>query len=293
MEHDTLDKRLGMILTRLNTGERLSLSALAREFNVTERTLQRDFNDRLSYLPIERENSTYFIDPKFLGRQRKSDIKPLLEMLGLSQIFPSFDELLFSQLNTDQIVPFLFRNIKVEDTTGYEETFKSITLAIQENRKVKFYYKRKAYNEVSPYRLVNDRGWWYLVGIHSSTLKSFKVLNLCGVNISKQLFERHSDIDRQVVEGTLVWITDSPTEVVLRIESTIASHFRKTSLFPNQQLLKDLDNGSLLVTASITDQKQIIPILKYWLPDVEILSPVELKQSLLYELQFSIDQLSR
>lgn len=46
--HDTLAKRLGLILTRLNTGERLSLAMLSREFGVTERTLQRDFNERLN-----------------------------------------------------------------------------------------------------------------------------------------------------------------------------------------------------------------------------------------------------
>ena len=58
MEHDTLAKRRGLILTRLNTGERLTLANLSMEFNVTQRTLQRDFNERLNYLPIEREGST-------------------------------------------------------------------------------------------------------------------------------------------------------------------------------------------------------------------------------------------
>ncbi len=291
--YDKLAKRLGIILTRLNSGEHLNLSDLERDFNVSKRTLQRDFNDRLSYLPIQRENSTYFIDPRFLGRQRKSDVKPLLEMLGLSQIFPSFDELLFSQLSTERVAPFLFRNIKIEDTTGYEETFKSVTLAIQEKRKVKFHYKQKAYNEVSPYRLVNDRGWWYLAAVHNGSLKSFKVLNIAKVCVSNHQFALRPEIEKQVTDGCLMWVTDSPIEIVLRIDSTIAGHFRKADILPSQQLLKDLDDGSLLVTSSITDQKQIIPILKYWLPDIEILSPAELKQSLLYELQFSIDQLSK
>ena len=203
MEHDTLAKRLGLILTRLNTGERLTLADLSMEFNVTQRTLQRDFNERLNYLPIERDGSTYFIDVKYLGRQGKQDIKPILTMLGLSSIFPSFDALSFTRLNDNQVAPFLFRELKIEDVSSYEETFKLLTSAIQNN------------------------------------------------------------------------------------------HFRNTNILPEQKLLKILDDDSLLVTSTITNQKQIIPILKYWLPDIEILSPVELKQSLLYELQFSIDQLSR
>ncbi|WP_390903073.1 DeoR family transcriptional regulator, partial [Vibrio kanaloae] len=50
-EHDKLAKRLGIILTRLNTGEKLHLEDLSREFGVARRTLNRDFNERLNYLP--------------------------------------------------------------------------------------------------------------------------------------------------------------------------------------------------------------------------------------------------
>ena len=293
MEHDTLAKRLGLILTRLNTGERLTLADLSMEFNVTQRTLQRDFNERLNYLPIERDGSTYFIDVKYLGRQGKQDVKPILEMLGLSSIFPSFDALSFTRLNDNQVAPFLFRELKIEDVSSYEETFKLLTSAIQNNQIIRFCYKQKTYRDVSPYRLVNDRGWWYLAAIHNDTLKSYKVAQVSKVDVASQHFKRRKEVDDHVIDGSMIWLTDSPIEVVLRIDTSIASHFRNTNILPEQKLLKILDDDSLLVTSSITNQKQIIPILKYWLPDIEILSPVELKQSLLYELQFSIDQLSR
>lgn len=293
MEHDTLAKRLGLILTRLNTGERLTLANLSMEFNVTQRTLQRDFNERLNYLPIERDGSTYFIDVKYLGRQGKQDVKPILEMLGLSSIFPSFDAISFTRLNDNQVAPFLFRELKIEDVSSYEETFKLLTSAIQNNQIIRFSYKQKTYRDVSPYRLVNDRGWWYLAAIHNDSLKSYKVAQVSKVDVASQHFKRRKEVDDHVIDGSMVWLTDSPIEVVLRIDTSIASHFSNTNILPEQKLLKILDDDSLLVTSTITNQKQIIPILKYWLPDIEILSPVELKQSLLYELQFSIDQLSR
>jgi predicted DNA-binding transcriptional regulator YafY len=293
MEHDTLAKRLGLILTRLNMGERLTLANLSMEFNVTQRTLQRDFNERLNYLPIEREGSTYFIDVRYLGRQGKQDIKPILKMLGLSSIFPSFDALSFTRLNDNQVAPFLFRELKIEDVSSYEETFKLVTSAIQNNQVIRFCYKQKTYRDVSPYRLVNDRGWWYLAAIHNETLKSYKVAQVSKVDVASQHFKRRKEVDDHVIDGSMIWLTDSPIEVVLRIDTSIASHFRSTNILPEQKLLKILDDDSLLVTSTITNQNQIIPILKYWLPDIEILSPVELKQSLLYELQFSIDQLSK
>lgn len=291
--HDTLAKRLGLILTRLNTGERLLLSTLAVEFGVTERTLQRDFNERLNYLPIEREGSSYYLNPRYLGNTRKSDIKPVLDMLGLSKIFPSFDALSFSRLSHNEVPPFLFRDMKVEDVSNYQTTFKSLTLAIQSLQIISFTYKQQQYQDVSPYRLVNDRGWWYLAAIHNNALKSLKVANINEVTVKQQNFVRNKSVDTQIAESAMLWLSDKAIEVVLRVDSAIASHFTHSKLLPEQQLLKVLDDDSLLVTSTITDRKQIIPILKYWLPDIEILSPNELKQSLVYELQFSIDQLSR
>ena len=292
-EHDTLAKRLGLILTRLNSGERLNLSHLAEEFSVTERTLQRDFNERLNYLPIEREGSTYYLNPIYLGRQGKSDIKPILDMLGLSTILPSFDALSFTRLSDKQRPPFLFRDMKVEDVSEYAETFKSLTLAVQNRQLVSFEYKQQVYTLVQPYRLVNDRGCWYLAAAHNGNLKSFKVAKVSQVDIASEQFDRQTIIDDQITKGRMLWLTETPIEVVLRIDTSIASHFRASNLLPEQQILKVLDDGCLLATSLITDKKQILPALKYWLPDIEILSPSELKQALLYELQFSIDQLTR
>ncbi len=59
-EHDTLAQRLGVILTKLNNGQRLVISELAHEFNVSARTIQRDLNVRLAYLPLEREGQTTY-----------------------------------------------------------------------------------------------------------------------------------------------------------------------------------------------------------------------------------------
>ena len=48
---DTILTRLTVILSRLNDGEALSVTELAKEFNVSERTIQRDFNERLIPFP--------------------------------------------------------------------------------------------------------------------------------------------------------------------------------------------------------------------------------------------------
>ncbi len=49
--HDTLVFRLAQILVKLNQGEKLDPQALADEFGVNLRTIQRDLNVRFGYRP--------------------------------------------------------------------------------------------------------------------------------------------------------------------------------------------------------------------------------------------------
>ena len=59
-EHDKIGIRLGLIITKLNNGERFTAEELADEFNVNVRTIQRDLNERLSYIPLQKEQNYYF-----------------------------------------------------------------------------------------------------------------------------------------------------------------------------------------------------------------------------------------
>ncbi len=55
-DYDKILTRLTTILKRLNDGEALSIKDLAEEFNVSTRTIQRDFNERLISFPIIQVN---------------------------------------------------------------------------------------------------------------------------------------------------------------------------------------------------------------------------------------------
>ena len=66
--HDTLVYRLAQMLVKLNQGEKLDPQALAEEFGVNLRTIQRDLNERFAYLPLEKTDGRYHLDPAFLGK---------------------------------------------------------------------------------------------------------------------------------------------------------------------------------------------------------------------------------
>ncbi|MDF4994795.1 WYL domain-containing protein [Vibrio parahaemolyticus] len=61
-------------------------------------------------------------------------------------------------------------------------------------------------------------------------------------------------------------------------------------MLPHQQLLKELSDGSLLVSSRVSRLSDILPLLKSWIPQVEVLSPVSLKLELIRDLHATLDR---
>jgi hypothetical protein len=90
--HDTLVYRLAQMLVKLNQGERLDPQALADEFGVNLRTIQRDLNERFAYLPLEKTDGRYHLDPAFLGKLSTRDIERFASLAGVRGLFPSLSD---------------------------------------------------------------------------------------------------------------------------------------------------------------------------------------------------------
>lgn len=99
--HDRLAVRLSLIISRLMAGESLSLKTLSDEFGVTERTLQRDFHQRLVHLDLEYRNGRYSL-------RRQSSPGAIPEMLsfiqntGIARILPIRNGRLITCLTDNQ-----------------------------------------------------------------------------------------------------------------------------------------------------------------------------------------------
>ena len=97
-KHDKIATRLAIILTKLNSGEKFSIIDLEDEFGVTKRTLQRDLNDRLSYLPISKEGNLYYLEAYYLGKLNFNDIKEFASISGITKLYPTLKNAFLSSL---------------------------------------------------------------------------------------------------------------------------------------------------------------------------------------------------
>lgn len=86
--YDRLSVRLSVIISRLLAGQSLELKALANEFGVSERTLQRDFQQRLIHLDLEHSSGSYRLIRR-AGREHLPNTFAFILNSGISGIIPA------------------------------------------------------------------------------------------------------------------------------------------------------------------------------------------------------------
>ena len=292
-EHDKIAQRLGVLLTRLYSGEKLYLYDLAAEYSVTVRTLQRDFNQRLSYLPIENSNRQYWLDPKFLNHKNDGKLRNLAEQLGITDLFPRASEHRLSQL-LDRNDPSLFA-IKGFDATSAESLSHHIPVleqALTQNLQCWLITKDQRKQLLSPYQLINYKGIWHLVGVNEGRLQAYPLSHIALVELSQQTFTRDALIQRQIDTDPTLWRTGM-IEVLLKANASIVINFQHRPLLPEQEIVRTLDDGALLLRSHVLDANQILPVIKSWMPGLTVISPGFIHEQIVRDLRHLLTLMSR
>jgi predicted DNA-binding transcriptional regulator YafY len=282
--HDTLVRRLAMMLVKLNQGESLDPAALAEEFGVTLRTVQRDLNERFAYLPLEKQDGRYRMAPAFLGRLTLKDVERFAALAGVGGLFPSLSTEFLRDLFDSRVESaLLVKGPHYEDLSGRQAEFKLLEQAIASHRCVRFAYPSdgtKADVVAQPHRLLNIKGIWYLAAKHDGKLKTYAFSKIERAQLTAQAFEPDKALLQKLETEDGVWMSDEPIEVVLLVSKDAAPYFRRRKLIANQVIEKELADGGLLIAARVGHANQVLPIVRYWLPHLRIVSPASLQQEL-------------
>ncbi|TLM69406.1 MAG: WYL domain-containing protein [Deltaproteobacteria bacterium] len=294
--HDTLVYRLAQILVKLNQGEKLDPLTLADEFGVNQRTIQRDLNVRFAYLPLQKTGGRYHLDPTFLGKLNSRDIERFAGLAGVRGLFPSFsDEFLRDIFDSRMQSALLVKGHNYENLAGREEDFRQLERAIVARRRIAFDYRKeagdKAYTDVEPYKLVNHKGIWYLAARDGDKLKAFAFGKIVTIRLLDTTFAHDPEIERQLREEDGIWLGDKK-EIVFKVTSEIAGYFKRRKLIANQVVEKELEDGGLIVSARVGHVNEVLPIVRYWIPHIRIISPEGLQDELERELRVYVERVS-
>jgi predicted DNA-binding transcriptional regulator YafY len=295
--HDTLVYRLAQILVKLNQGEKLDPIALADEFGVTLRTIQRDLNVRFAYLPLQKTGGRYHLDTAFLGKLTTRDIERFAALAGVRGLFPSLsDDFLQDIFDSRMQSALLVKGHNYENMAGREQLFRELEKSIIARHQISFDYAKsegvKSYIAVSPYKLINNKGIWYLAALDGEKLKTFSFTKIERLNRLNSSFVWDPRIDSQLEAEDGVWLSEEKQEIVLKISRVVAGYFKRRKLIANQVIEKELEDGGLIVSAKVGHPDQVMPIVRYWIPNIRIISPEHLQGELENGLEIYLNKKS-
>ncbi len=278
---EKLAQRLSQILARLHQGDAVDKHQLAQDFQVDVRTIERDLGERLCGI-VERSAGGQWQ----LTRTARSSIPAkhlhgYARMSGTEHLFPDNSlRYLLEQLHTpEQQRTTHVQAIAHEDLRPRTQEFMQLQTAIEKKHPCSFNYKGKHRN-VQPYKLIHKNGVWYLAAEEGVKLKNFSIALIEELLVDESsLFSPKRSHKEYIDAKDDVWFTEETTEVLLRVAPEVSHYFIRRPLLPQQHQRLDSD-GSLLVTTQINHIDQLLPVVRYWLPYVRIVKPMEWHEEL-------------
>lgn len=204
-KYDRMAARLALIISRLFMGEHLPVQALSQEFMVSERTLRRDFRERLSCLSLDYHQGAWSLSNLNEGVRTDRDILRFARITSTDQLFPIMDSKLISVLTDNSIEsPFIIWQVPPERKPTHPGSFWRITQAIVDRALLDVTTAGQLYRWFAPYRLVFFGSTWYLVGEHNQQIQVCVLSDISGVSLTHRKFLRRRSVDELLANADFI-----------------------------------------------------------------------------------------
>jgi len=282
-DYDKILTRLTVILSKLNDGEALSVKELAKEFNTSDRTIQRDFNERLVSFPIYQENKKWKMQDGFRIEKTKSledeIVLDIIEKIteGIGGKFATKSHKLLAKIKNEDFNP-IFTKLNIEDISGKFSEIQVLESAIKEKIEIECSYddeKHGVYKTtIKPLKIANYEGFWYLIALRKETLQKYYLKNITNVKPTTNKFKSDSKLENLLENSVSIWFQKDiePFDVKIHANKIAAKYFKRRPL-PTQHVETLSQDGSMEFVIKITHEMEILPIIKYWLPHMRVIEP--------------------
>jgi len=296
-DYDRILTRLTIILSRLNDGEALSVTELAKEFNVSDRTIQRDFNERLISFPVYQDKKKWRMQEGF--RLEKSTsvedtvVLDIMEKLieGAGQKFSMKAAHLLSKIKNQTHNPF-YAKLDIEDIGDKLKEVQQLESAIRKKQEISSLYDFEGFSKkiaLKPLKIANYEGFWYLIALdaRNDTLKKYHLRSIKKITMNEKSFTTDRKLDTLLDNAISIWFDENvvPYSVRLELSSVVAKYFKRKPVSKTQKIEEMREDGSMVISMKITHDMEIIPLVKHWLPNIKILEPQSIKDDLEKELK--------
>lgn len=278
--NEKLAYRLADMLSMLYAGELLRIDELVEKYSVSKRTIQRDIA-RLEFLDLVYEQQGYRLNKNMLGMNLGfSDVYAFAQISGIEHLYPKLNPAVLHEMtHTNGTDIYDVKVADFENSQILERQMETLKQAIQANYCVQFDYKEKS-RQVEPYKLVHHLGCWYLAGVEQGQIKTYHISRMSHLVPTKIAFTQQENILREIEQDDSIWFGQQKIEVVIQVNTQVAQYFKQRQLLPEQNMVKEMVDGTLLLSCQIGHKLQLFPIVRWWIPYLKIVSPSEWQDEL-------------
>ena len=104
------------------------------------------------------------------------------------------------------------------------------------------------------------------------------------MDLNQRCLKRDANVDEHVQTEEGIWHSSRLQKVLLSVAPAAADYFKRRQLIPRQKIVSESLDGTLTVETMVGHQNQILPIVRYWIPNVRIVSPAAWNDELISQL---------
>ena len=95
-------------------------------------------------------------------------------------------------------------------------------------------------------------------------------------------------MDKLLDESISIWFDadTEPFEVKVNISKAVSKYFKRRPISKNQVVESVYEDGSMDVVVRITDEMEIKPLIKYWIPYLRVIEPACIQEMIEKELKW-------
>jgi len=302
--------RLLYILNLLRSRNKLRASDLAKECEVSERTIYQDIIDLSSAnIPIYFDDgykllTDAFLPPLNFDLDDYLTLKLALESSPLSQQSPlkrsakrvltKIDTNLSSGLKAKlseisaegEKEPVKIDVKSTSDFSKFSLWFNLIEQAILHNMTIKLSYESldsgETIREVDPYGLIFRRHAWYFIGFCHlrQKIRIFRINRIKKISLLNKTFEREKDFSvTEFFKDSWEIYQGEPTEVEIKFKGKAVKVIESGIHHPSEKIEK-LDDGSLIYKVKVRETEEILRWILGFKDEAEVLRPEKLREEI-------------
>lgn len=112
-----------------------------------------------------------------------------------------------------------------------------------------------------------------MVGRQYEQTRTFCFTQVSNLVVTDEHFDCDEAIKDSLINTDSLFFGNHVDEIVLQVDASVAGYFERRDLLPNQELIRRLDSGDLLLACKNVHPREVVPIVQYWIPHIRVISP--------------------